>query len=58
MNKSCLILFQSTTCIAMGPGRDMLDSTQIIGRTMYQVAKVSCALNFFHLCLELFFKIH
>lgn len=29
----------STTCIAMGPGQDMLDSTQIIGRTMYQAAK-------------------
>ncbi|XP_021574523.1 neutral ceramidase isoform X1 [Carlito syrichta] len=26
-------------CIAQGPGRDMLDSTQIIGRTIYQRAK-------------------
>nr|XP_027805056.1 neutral ceramidase [Marmota flaviventris] len=26
-------------CIAKGPGRDMIDSTQIIGRTIYQRAK-------------------
>uniref|UniRef100_A0A2K6EGT7 Neutral ceramidase n=1 Tax=Propithecus coquereli TaxID=379532 RepID=A0A2K6EGT7_PROCO len=26
-------------CMAMGPGQDMLDSTQIIGRTIYQRAK-------------------
>uniref|UniRef100_A0A2K6LH57 Neutral ceramidase n=1 Tax=Rhinopithecus bieti TaxID=61621 RepID=A0A2K6LH57_RHIBE len=29
----------SNMCIAMGPGRDMFDSTQIIGRAMYQRAK-------------------
>uniref|UniRef100_A0A8C5VXE0 Neutral ceramidase n=1 Tax=Microcebus murinus TaxID=30608 RepID=A0A8C5VXE0_MICMU len=29
----------SSMCMAMGPGRDMLDSTQIIGRTIYQRAK-------------------
>nr|KAF6424487.1 N-acylsphingosine amidohydrolase 2B [Molossus molossus] len=30
----------STMCVARGPGQDMLDSTQIIGRTLYQGAKV------------------
>ncbi|XP_054428430.1 neutral ceramidase isoform X2 [Pteronotus mesoamericanus] len=30
----------STMCMAAGPGQDMLDSTQIIGRTLYQKAKV------------------
>ncbi|KAK2098624.1 Neutral ceramidase [Saguinus oedipus] len=30
-------------CIAKGPGQDMLDSTQIIGRTMYQRAKQGTA---------------
>uniref|UniRef100_A0A2K5IDH2 Neutral ceramidase n=1 Tax=Colobus angolensis palliatus TaxID=336983 RepID=A0A2K5IDH2_COLAP len=29
----------SNMCIAMGPGQDMFDSTQIIGRAMYQRAK-------------------
>ncbi|KAF6107544.1 N-acylsphingosine amidohydrolase 2B [Phyllostomus discolor] len=29
-----------TMCMATGPGQDMLDSTQIIGRTLYQKAKV------------------
>ncbi|KAF6107542.1 N-acylsphingosine amidohydrolase 2B [Phyllostomus discolor] len=28
-----------TMCMATGPGQDMLDSTQIIGRTLYQKAK-------------------
>nr|XP_035979310.1 neutral ceramidase isoform X3 [Halichoerus grypus] len=30
---------QSSMCIAMGPGEDMLNSTQIIGRIIYQRAK-------------------
>ncbi|XP_077801716.1 neutral ceramidase isoform X2 [Macaca mulatta] len=30
---------QSNMCIAKGPGQDMFDSTQIIGRAMYQRAK-------------------
>uniref|UniRef100_A0A8C8YLH9 Neutral ceramidase n=1 Tax=Prolemur simus TaxID=1328070 RepID=A0A8C8YLH9_PROSS len=30
-------------CMAMGPGQDMLDSTQIIGQTIYQRAKELCA---------------
>ncbi|XP_021094772.1 neutral ceramidase isoform X2 [Heterocephalus glaber] len=30
-------------CMAKGPGGDMLDSTQIIGRTIYQRAKELCA---------------
>ncbi|XP_036121121.1 neutral ceramidase isoform X2 [Molossus molossus] len=34
----------STMCVARGPGQDMLDSTQIIGRTLYQGAKVLYAL--------------
>ncbi|XP_039727747.1 neutral ceramidase isoform X1 [Pteropus medius] len=29
----------STMCMAMGPGQDMLESTQIIGRILYQEAK-------------------
>ncbi|KAM8775017.1 neutral ceramidase isoform 2-T2 [Rhynchonycteris naso] len=29
----------ATTCVAMGPGQDMLDSTKIIGRALYQRAK-------------------
>nr|KAF6454764.1 N-acylsphingosine amidohydrolase 2B [Rousettus aegyptiacus] len=29
----------STTCMAMGPGQDMLESTQIIGQILYQAAK-------------------
>lgn len=29
----------STMCVAMGPGDNMLNSTQIIGRMMYQAAK-------------------
>ncbi|XP_037015763.2 neutral ceramidase isoform X1 [Artibeus jamaicensis] len=33
-----------TMCMAMGPGQDMLDSTQMIGRTLYQKAKVLYAL--------------
>ncbi|KAK2499879.1 hypothetical protein MC885_011424, partial [Smutsia gigantea] len=37
-NSSCPI-GGSSTCIAMGPGRDMVDSTRIIGRTIYQRAK-------------------
>lgn len=41
-NTSCVILFQPSMCIAMGPGQDMLDSTQIIGRIIYEKAKVSC----------------
>uniref|UniRef100_I3MVH5 Neutral ceramidase n=1 Tax=Ictidomys tridecemlineatus TaxID=43179 RepID=I3MVH5_ICTTR len=36
---SFLMLFQPGMCIAKGPGRDMIDSTQIIGRTIYQRAK-------------------
>ena len=57
-NISCLALFQSTTCMAMGPGQDMLDSTQIIGRTLYQKAKVSWASHLFHLHLKLLLKIY
>ncbi|XP_066205442.1 neutral ceramidase isoform X1 [Saccopteryx leptura] len=34
----------ATMCVAMGPGQDMLDSTQIIGRTLYQRAKELYAL--------------
>ncbi|EPY83448.1 neutral ceramidase isoform a [Camelus ferus] len=30
---------EPSMCIAMGPGEDMFDSTQIIGRMMYQKAK-------------------
>ncbi|KAM5322236.1 neutral ceramidase [Glossophaga mutica] len=33
-----------TMCMATGPGQDMLDSTQIIGRTLYQKAKELYAL--------------
>ncbi|XP_006831495.1 PREDICTED: neutral ceramidase [Chrysochloris asiatica] len=38
INSSCSI-GGSSMCIAMGPGKDMLDSTQIIGRAIYQRAK-------------------
>ncbi|XP_032347300.1 putative neutral ceramidase C isoform X3 [Camelus ferus] len=37
-NSSCPVGGPSM-CIAMGPGEDMFDSTQIIGRMMYQKAK-------------------
>ncbi|XP_034864277.1 neutral ceramidase isoform X2 [Mirounga leonina] len=37
-NSSCPI-GGSSMCIAMGPGEDMLNSTQIIGRIIYQRAK-------------------
>ncbi|XP_057361854.1 neutral ceramidase isoform X2 [Manis pentadactyla] len=37
-NSSCPI-GGGSTCIAMGPGRDMVDSAQIIGQTIYQRAK-------------------
>ncbi|XP_070288878.1 neutral ceramidase isoform X2 [Myotis yumanensis] len=34
----------ATMCMARGPGQDMLDSTQIIGRTLYQKATALYAL--------------
>ncbi|XP_031317178.2 neutral ceramidase [Camelus dromedarius] len=37
-NSSCPVGGPSM-CIAMGPGEDMFDSTQIVGRMMYQKAK-------------------
>ena len=41
-NISCVILFQPSMCVAVGPGQDMFESTQIIGRIIYDKAKVSC----------------
>ncbi|KAB1271338.1 Neutral ceramidase [Camelus dromedarius] len=38
-NNSRCVLLQPSMCIAMGPGEDMFDSTQIVGRMMYQKAK-------------------
>ncbi|XP_036922817.1 neutral ceramidase [Sturnira hondurensis] len=43
VNSTCPI-GGATMCMAMGPGQDMLDSTQIIGRTLYQKAKELYAL--------------
>uniref|UniRef100_A0A8C2RF76 Neutral ceramidase n=1 Tax=Capra hircus TaxID=9925 RepID=A0A8C2RF76_CAPHI len=38
-NISHVILFQASMCVAMGPGQDMFESTQIIGRKIYDKAK-------------------
>ena len=57
-NVSRVILFQPSMCVAMGPGQDMFESTQIIGRIIYDKAKVSCGPCCFYRHSKLYFKIH
>lgn len=35
-------MFQNEDCIASGPGKDMFDSTRIIGEMQFNKAKVCC----------------
>ena len=35
-----ILFFQNEMCVAFGPGKDMFDSTRIIGERQYSLGKV------------------
>ena len=39
--KSACLVFQNEKCVAFGPGKDMFESTKIIGENQFKAAKVS-----------------